>query len=62
MIQDVNAKETARTSSATEARHIQDLDARIQALDRRIRQVCSRRRQTGGSTSQNLSAEQTNLR
>ncbi|KAL3473665.1 hypothetical protein BJX99DRAFT_248747 [Aspergillus californicus] len=59
--EDVNAKETARTSGVTEARQIQDLDSRIEALGRRIRQVHSRRRHTTGSISQSLSAEQTNL-
>ncbi|KAL4870412.1 hypothetical protein BDV12DRAFT_207717 [Aspergillus spectabilis] len=60
--EDVNAKETARTSPVTEARQIQDLDGRIEALEKRIRQVRSLRRRTAGSRSQNLSAEQTNLR
>jgi hypothetical protein len=62
--QDVDARETARTSSAgdADARRILDLDSRIQTLGRRIRQMRSRRRQASGSGSQNLAAEQLALR
>jgi hypothetical protein len=58
--EDVDARETARTSSAgdADARRILDLDSRIQTLGRRIRQMRSRRRQASGSGSQNLAAEQ----
>ncbi|EAW18094.1 uncharacterized protein NFIA_080380 [Aspergillus fischeri NRRL 181] len=60
--EDVDARETARTSSAGDARHILDLDSRIQNLARRIRQIRSRRRQASGSRSQNLAAEELALR
>ncbi|GFG18592.1 hypothetical protein IFM61606_00016 [Aspergillus udagawae] len=60
--QDVDAKETARTSSAGDARHILDLDSRIQALEQNIRHTRSRRRQASGSRNQNLAAEETTLR
>ncbi|KAF4273055.1 hypothetical protein CNMCM8812_008067 [Aspergillus fumigatus] len=55
---DVDATETARASSADDARYILDLDSRIQDLAQRIRQIRSRRRQTSGSRSQHLAAEQ----
>lgn len=60
--QDVDARETARTCSAGDARRILDLDSRIQTLARRIRQMRSRRRQGSGSRSQNLAAEELTLR
>jgi hypothetical protein len=60
--QDVDAKETARTSSAGDARHILDLDSRIQTLEQNIRHTRSRRRQASGSRNQNLAAEETTLR
>ncbi|GIJ92098.1 hypothetical protein Asppvi_011073 [Aspergillus pseudoviridinutans] len=60
--EDVDAKETARTSSAGDARRILDLDNRIQTLDKRIRHTRSRRRQASGSRNQNLAAEETTLR
>ncbi|GFG16305.1 hypothetical protein IFM61392_09436 [Aspergillus lentulus] len=56
--EDVDARETARTCSAGDARRILDLDSRIQTLARRIRQMRSRRRQGSGSRSQNLAAEE----
>ncbi|PKX96934.1 uncharacterized protein P174DRAFT_438736 [Aspergillus novofumigatus IBT 16806] len=56
--EDVDARETARTSSAGDARRILDLDSRIQTLGRRIRQMRSRRRQASGSRSQSLAAEE----
>ncbi|GFF64845.1 hypothetical protein IFM60648_01404 [Aspergillus lentulus] len=56
--EDVDARETARTCSAGDARRILDLDSRIQTLARRIRQLRSRRRQGSGSRSQNLAAEE----
>ncbi|KAK9642093.1 hypothetical protein HCH54_007536 [Aspergillus fumigatus] len=59
---DVDATETARASSADDARYILDLDSRIQDLAQRIRQIRSRRRQTSGSRSQHLAAEQLALR
>ncbi|KAK9586859.1 hypothetical protein V6Z92_005793 [Aspergillus fumigatus] len=57
-VNDVDATETARASSADDARYILDLDSRIQDLAQRIRQIRSRRRQTSGSRSQHLAAEQ----
>ncbi|KAL3441007.1 hypothetical protein BJX65DRAFT_289514 [Aspergillus insuetus] len=60
--EDVNAKETARAASVTEAKQIQDIDGRIETLKKRILQVRSLRRQTAGRRNQNLSAEENNLR
>ncbi|GIK05752.1 hypothetical protein Aspvir_009865 [Aspergillus viridinutans] len=59
---DVDAKETARTSSVGDAKRILDLDSRIQTLEQSIRHTRSRRRQASGSRNQNLAAEETTLR
>ncbi|KAL2864222.1 uncharacterized protein BJX67DRAFT_374065 [Aspergillus lucknowensis] len=59
--EDVNAKETARNSSTTDARQIRDRLSQIEALERSIRRVRSDRRRATGRRSQSLSAEQTIL-
>ncbi|PYI23435.1 hypothetical protein BO99DRAFT_323354 [Aspergillus violaceofuscus CBS 115571] len=59
--QDVDAKETARSSSTEDAARIRNMDSRIEHLESKIRSTRSRRRRASGSRGQNLAAEETDL-
>ncbi|EAW15335.1 uncharacterized protein ACLA_060020 [Aspergillus clavatus NRRL 1] len=55
---DVDAKETARTSSEVDAKHISNLDDQIQKLERRIANARARRRRFADSKRRNLAADE----
>ncbi|RAH84267.1 hypothetical protein BO86DRAFT_397134 [Aspergillus japonicus CBS 114.51] len=59
--EDVDAKETARSSSTEDAARIRNMDSRIEHLESKIRSTRSRRRRASGSRGQNLAAEETDL-
>ncbi|KAL4923819.1 uncharacterized protein BDV17DRAFT_276077 [Aspergillus undulatus] len=59
--EDVDARETGRTASATEAVQIRNLDDRINDLDQRIRNTRTRKRRSTGRRSQNFAAEEASL-
>ncbi|RAK74660.1 uncharacterized protein BO72DRAFT_488077 [Aspergillus fijiensis CBS 313.89] len=59
--EDVDAKETARSSSIDDAARIRNMDSRIERLESRIRSTRSRRRRASGSRGQSLAAEETDL-
>ncbi|PYI32270.1 hypothetical protein BP00DRAFT_445723 [Aspergillus indologenus CBS 114.80] len=59
--EDVDAKETARSSSTEDAAHIRNMDSRIEHLESKIRSTRSRRRRASGSRGQALAAEETDL-
>ncbi|KAL5001750.1 hypothetical protein BDV10DRAFT_182315 [Aspergillus recurvatus] len=58
---DVDARETERTASATEAARIRNLDDRIKDLNQRIRNTRGRRRRSTGRRSLNFAAEEASL-
>ncbi|PYH84639.1 hypothetical protein BO82DRAFT_304125 [Aspergillus uvarum CBS 121591] len=59
--EDVDAKETARSSSTEDAARIRNMDSRIEHLESNIRSTRSRRRRASGSRGRSLAAEETDL-